>query len=30
MADGNDGQELLSLTTEIVASFVSNNTVAVR
>ena len=29
MADSNDGQELLSRTTEIVASFVGNNTVAI-
>jgi predicted transcriptional regulator len=29
MADDNDGQELLSRTTEIVASFVGNNTVAI-
>ena len=29
MTDGNEGQELLSRTTEIVASFVGNNTVAI-
>ena len=30
MADGNEGRELLSRTTEIVASFAGNNTVVTR